>query len=736
MRIKKSHRPILFLGIAVAFLFFFTLLTIWISAPSWVDDPLPKLQTQTPVRIWQDRNGKPIWYERTYDYQWRFAIPLAEISPHTIRVMLAAEDAKFYEHSGVDYAAVLRAAWQNFWNGRIISGASTISMQLAGMTLSTNEHGFSRKWKQSILARKMETCHSKQEILEEYLNRIPFGGKLYGIEAAARYYFGLHAADLNLTESTLLCGLPQKPNRLRPDRHLDAAKERQRIILQLLVTHGQMSAEEADHVLHNEPLRLRDFQIPAEFEQLSTPNEFTHFIQMSKRTSSSATLSPTNTSPITLSIDRELQDRSQQLLRMQCEYLDDVQDAAAILMNNHTGEILVYIGTLDFQSPDAGQVDSVRSIRSAGSTLKPFIYAEAIDAGQIVAATKLNDTPLRYGDYAPGNYDKKYFGKITVAYALSHSLNTPVIQLLAKLGTERILDTFDKIGLTQPLSQRGEQAGLSLALGTIGHTLLDITLAYSVLANEGTLLKPNFHPSQTPEPERTHIYSPQTCQMISMILYERPLPNSTYQVAWKTGTSNNNCDAWCIAYTPEYTLGIWFGNKNGKPSPQLVGVTAAAPIAGEIFDHLYRNKQNNATHSTSPQWFDEQQTFELRELCSISGLTPGTFCTQREKQYAIPDLPLADCKTCTQTSLPVFKILSPAPEQYVTMGRKTITLPIKTNLPNPTHWFLNGRTIGMNLTEYEFKANQRYTLRAVLDPDPNAPDTPPLSAEISFSIEK
>ena len=197
---------------AAAAVFFLALWGAWIIAPYCVDDPMTALSRQTPVRSWVDRSGKLLWNERTYAAEWRFPVPLSRISPHAVRVILAAEDAHFYRHSGVDYGAIARAAWQNLVSGKRLSGASTISMQLAGMALPPGKHDLKRKFVQAALARKLERCHTKDEILAEYLNRIPFGGKLYGIEAAAQYYFGLPAAKLNLAEATLLCGLPQKPN--------------------------------------------------------------------------------------------------------------------------------------------------------------------------------------------------------------------------------------------------------------------------------------------------------------------------------------------------------------------------------------------------------------------------------------------------------------------------------------------------------------------------------------------
>ncbi len=682
----------------------------WMIAPYCVSDPMPELRYQTPVRTYLDRHGKILWLERTYDTEWRFPLELTEISPDAVRVILTAEDAGFYRHSGVDYSAICRAMWQNLTSFKVISGASTISMQLAGMTLPPGRKSIWDKLKQATLARKMEMCHSKDEILTEYLNRIPFGGKLYGIEAASQYYFGLTAAKINLAEATLLCGLPQKPNRFRPDRYLEAARERQRIVLKLLVRRGNMTQVEADRIRREEPLRLRDFRYPASFEQYAEPGESIFALR----------LVPPGAAA---SLDLELQSNVLQLLRTRRSHLPGVNDAAALLLDNRTGEVLVYIGSLDTGEREAGQVDAVRAIRSAGSALKPFLYAEAIDAGWIVAATRLSDAPLRYADYNPGNYDGQFYGTVTASYALSHSLNTPAIRLAAKLRPERLIQCFERLNLRSNLS-REKNPGLSMALGTIGHSLFDMTMAYSVLAGGGALPTASFVRDGERRVFREDIFLPGSCQMVSLMLRERPLPGCAYEVAWKTGTSNNNCDAWCFAYTPEYTLGVWFGNKNGKPSPALVGVEAAAPAAGEIFDLLYRNR-------TAPKWPD-LSTFELRELCADSGLTPGAFCRHKERQYAISGLPLAGCQSCTRTAAAPLLILSPVPQQYrVPAGHgETLTLNLRTNRSN-IYWFLNGKYIGNDLSEYPFPVNANYTLRAVSVPDS---DLPASTSEVKLSI--
>jgi len=686
---------------------------VWGVAPCFVDDPMIVLARQTPCRVWTDRNSHVLWNERTYDARWCFPVPLDRISPHVVRVILAAEDASFYSHSGVDYNAVCRALWQNLSSARRISGASTISMQLAGMALPPGRHDLKRKFLQAALARKMERRHAKEEILTEYLNRIPFGGKICGVEAAARYYFGLPAAQLNLAEATFLCGLPQKPNYLRPDRHPARAKERQRIVLKLLTRRGKLTAEEAQRILRQEPLRLRDFRYRSTFEGAADPGELRHVFAAAKKGGTRTT------------IDRELHFRVLALLRAQQQRLKGVSSGAALLVDNGTGEVLVYIGTLDFSAKPDGEVDVVRAVRSAGSSLKPFIYAEAVSGGLLVNSTVIPDAPLRYGNYAPGNYDGRFRGKVTAGFALSHSLNTPAVRLVAKLGETRVCETFRRAGLAGNRFGRKQSPGLSLALGTEGYTLWDITRAYAMLASGGVPVELSLTPGAGGKKAGRRCFSEAVCLMISTMLRERPFGYGGLDVAWKTGTSNNNCDGWCFAYTPDYTLGVWFGNKDGRRAAVLSGASAALPAACEIFELLYRGK-------TPPRWPDKTKILELRELCAESGLTPGVFCPRRSRQTAIPGLPLAACASCAPAPRRKLRILSPAPKQYrAAPGKNTVRLELRADRQNVL-WFLNNRPIGADPAEYEFPENARYTLRAV--ERKNDSSTPPESAEVTFSV--
>ena len=640
----------------------------WLAAPAFVEDPLPGVLERTTARTWRDRNGIPLYCQRTWQYEWRFDVGLDEISPVALRFMLGVEDARFYSHHGVDYASVLRAIFQNLSSGRIVSGASTISMQVAAMDYHNGRRTFAGKFVQAAKARKMERLHAKDEILEAYFNNIPFGGNFYGIEAASRYYFGMRASELTATEASLLCGLPQRPNRYRPDRHPEAARERQRRVLDGLARAGLVSAEEADRIFNGERLRYRDFTLPADFEQLGQAKDLSFLI------GDNPPFRPGDSNEVKLSIDARLTERIRQVLTRRVAALDDVRDAAAVLLDARTGETLAYVGTLDFDSPLGGQVDAANAIRSAGSALKPFIYYEALRGGFIVADSVLLDAPVRFSTYSPENYSGKFSGRVSAAQALSASLNTPVIRLLSQVGERRISDRFDALGLGTP----GQVVtnGLSLALGTAGYRLADVARAYLSLVPD--------HRRDVEEGARV---------MLSEMLRQIPLPETELPVAWKTGTSNNNCDAWCFAYTPDYVLGVWFGNKDGRRSSRLVGAEVAAPAAGEIFGMLYRGR--------GPFWPERAGYFLRMPLCAATGCLATSACAETTEGEVIGTLPLRLCPACGGGAKRL-AIISPAPGTY---ARDDGAAALKMRLDSGgagAVWFVDGTMLEEGTVEFAF----------------------------------
>ena len=665
-------------------------LAVWIAAPYCVDDPMVRLRQITPAHAYLDRNGVPVFYETTYDYEWRFPVELAEIAPCAVSIMLSAEDYSFYEHGGVDYQAILRALWQDVKNMKIISGASTITMQLAGFALPDHRPSLVRKFRQAAMARRLEQLYSKDEILTEYLNRIPCGGKVYGIEAAARFYFGLHASQLNRAEAALLCGVPQKPNRYNPKYHAEAAKKRQKIVLDLLVHHELITADDARTIYETEPLRYRDFTQPADFEFKAAPDETIHAVRRARAEKRTEGWSPAQGEPVVCSIDADFQRDVQAILKRRRDALPGVCDAAAVAVDNASGEVLVFLGTLDFNAPDGGQYNAANAVRSAGSTLKPFLYAEAIEGGLITADTKVLDAPLRYGGYAPGNFDGSFRGTVKASYALAHSLNTPAVRLAATLGETRMIELADKLRILAANRPRSG-FGLSMALGSAGHTLLSLTNAYRALATDGSLRPVSFrHLPDREKPAGERVFSAGTVQTVLRMLTSLPLTGFEGTAAWKTGTSNNLRDAWCFACTETLTVGVWFGNKDGSASDSLVGGTAAAPAAGEILSLAASKYDLTPLRSAWP----DDDALETVDVCAKTGLSASPDCEDTESAIKPAGIPLTVCDACGDEASggKAFRILSPIPTVYIAEDAEGITLDLTPG--EDVFWFADGMYLG------------------------------------------
>ena len=631
-----------------------------------------------------------MFYETTHDYEWRFPVELADVAPCAVSIMLSAEDYAFYEHGGVNYLAILRALWQDARNMKIISGASTITMQLAGFALADHRPSLVRKFKQAAMARRLEQLYTKDEILTEYLNRIPCGGKVYGIEAAARFYFGLHASQLNRAEAALLCGIPQMPNRYKPNAHPEAAKKRQKIVLDLLVHHRLITADDARAIYDSEPLRYRDFTQPADFEFKAAPDETIHAVRRARAEKSAEGWSHAQGEPVVCSIDADFQRDIQSILKRRRDALPGVRDAAAVVLDNASGEVLVFLGTLDFNEEDDGQYNAANAVRSAGSTLKPFLYAEAIEGGLITADTRVLDAPLRYGGYAPGNFDGAYRGTMKASYALAHSQNTPAIRLAAALGESRMIELADNLHILA--SDRPRSGfGLSMALGSAGHTLLSLTNAYRTLATDGSLRLVYFRhdPGRAPSTGE-RVFSAGTAQTVMRMLTSLPLTGFEGTAAWKTGTSNNLRDAWCFACTETLTVGVWFGNKDGSASESLVGGTAAAPAAGEILS-LAASKYNLTPFRSA---WPEEDELETVMVCAKTGLSASPDCKDTESAVKPAGIPLTVCKTCGDavTAENAFRILSPIPTVYVTEKDEGILLDLAST--EDANWFVDGIYLG------------------------------------------
>lgn len=646
--------------------------------------PEDAFQDRTPARIFYDRAGIIVHHQYGADSRCCFPVTLEELPQHLIDVTIAAEDRRFREHSGVDLYAAMRALKQLVTNGRIVSGASTITMQLVSMReeRAVKSRSFRDKIAQMHEARNFETTHSKDEILERYFNVLPYGGNIYGIEAAARYYFGRHASELNLAESILLCGLPQAPSRLRPDRYPHRARKRFERIVAMLLDQEYFTHEEAENILKME-LRYRDFKEP-----FLPRAEDTHFYEMAlaQQTADGKTSCDVRTTQ-----DLRLTQVALDLLKNALPEDGSVKDAAMVVLENRTGKVRVLIGTLDFSAEKTGQVNAVTALRSPGSLLKPFFYGEALAGGMILPETILEDAPVDYAGYNPGNFNKEFAGSVRADDALAQSLNTPVIRLLRDLGVERMVKKLQYLKVIPEEKEIVSRVGMSLVLGGKESDLLSLTRAYAALVNNSLPEKIKLLEDESSETASVPVWDdPAVCAMLLKMMRRIGLPAASHlPVSWKTGTSNGLRDAWCIAVMPEHTVGVWFGNKNGKHSPHLVGVEIAAPAAGKMMSFL---------SSPGEVWQEDPELLKDGDLCLKSGLAAGADCKDVSIGKMLKSVPLRVCSLCRKAEagpadLQPVRMTSPRAGTYLTERGKKIRFTIHGN-QKKYHVTLNGKYAG------------------------------------------
>jgi len=542
--------------------------------------------------------------------QWMIWRGLDEIGPHLVEATVAVEDKRFYSHPGVDPLAIARATWTNVTRWRTVSGASTITMQLV-RRLEDRPRTLVSKVVEAFRALQLEGLLDKKQILEWYLNLAPYGGNLVGVEAASLSYFRKRARDLTLAEAALLAGLPQAPSRLRPDRHPGRAKARRDHVLRRMRECGRITGEGLAIAL-NEPVRVRRTPFP-----FSAP----HFARLVRERNPGRGVLRTT-------LDRRIQALSENAVREAVDGLRGagISNGAVVVIENADAAVRALVGSCDFSSEeDQGQVNGATAPRSPGSALKPFTYALAFERGICTPALTLADVPSSYTGYEPENYDQLYHGPVTAREALSASLNIPAVRLLNGVGHADLLAFLRELGLTTLKKDAGHY-GLALTLGSAEVTLLELTHAYATLARLG-LHRPYRLLEDQPLPPGRRVLSEGAAYVIADVLSDtgrlggRPLWRSEQgqiRMAWKTGTSYGHRDAWTVAYTPDYTVGVWLGNFSGKPARDLVGIRAAAPVAARILDQIYGRR--------SATWFAAPESVGTRAVCALSGMPPGDHC--------------------------------------------------------------------------------------------------------------
>lgn len=646
-----------------------------------------------PARICSDAAGNEIWAELGND-QWLLPVSIDRISPWVREAIIAVEDRRFYQHPGIDLRAGLRAALSNCRAGRIVSGASTITMQLAKLT-ALEPRSWGAKIRQACRALDIEHQHSKNWILDHYLNLAPFGGNVIGIEAAARAYFGKHADHLTLGEAALLAGLPQRPSAFRPDRHFRRARRRQIAVLLAMRRTKRISPQQLRQAVH-EPLPVlaarRIDEITGINNRLGIPMREPLFGRLALQSSA-----PWQTA-IRSTLNNRIQTIVRTALRHAVARLPGVNDGAALVIENTTGNVLALVGTVDFTRIPGGQINAALTPRSPGSALKPFLYLLALDGGLIVPETILRDTPILDSDYRPANFDHRFHGAVTARHALVASLNVPAVRLLKRITVPRFIDSLRQCGLRK-ISPDAGRVGLAAALGGIEVSLLDLTNLYAGIARGGRFFPCKFTrapAASATAPKSSAPFTPGAVALLTDMLTTCPLPgNSRIPLAWKTGTSSARRDAWCLAWNRQYTIGVWLGNKNGTPARALVGAAAAAPLISAIVESLYPPNLSappvqslNLIACTRPVLLDPASGLRALPGCR------APLHARRPKGVPLrPAPPNSSVTTAIEPPTPHNpRILSPTPGTYLA-ETNTLTLKLADDTAVACSWFVNDRFI-------------------------------------------
>ncbi|ODS01689.1 penicillin-binding protein 1C [Methyloceanibacter superfactus] len=519
-----------------------------------------------------DRDGRLLRAYLTEEGRWRLPATRDDVDPRFLEALLAYEDKRFFDHHGVDPLAMTRAAYQLASQGHIVSGGSTITMQVARLLEPRRERSVSAKLRQSIRALQLEWALSKDEILGLYLTLAPYGGNLEGIRAASLAYFGKEPRRLTLGEAALLVALPQSPEYRRPDRYAEKARAARDRVLDRIAGSALVRADEIARA-KTEPVPDARKPMP-----LSAPHAADEAMTASQENA------------IRLTIDGRLQRRLERLARERSAALGDAMSAAIVVVDNESGEILARVASPNyFDAGRAGQVDLTRAVRSPGSALKPFIYGLGFEDGLVHPETLIEDRPIRYGDYAPENFDLTFQGTVTVRRALQQSLNVPAVAVLDAVGPSRLLARLGEAGASLVLPKH-ETAGLALGLGGIGVRLIDLTALYSGLARQGSVAPLFERLGATPKPAK-RLIEPVAAWYVGDVLRGAPPPVNALggRIAFKTGTSYGYRDAWALGFDGQYTIGVWVGRPDGAPVSGLVGRSAAAPILFDAFARLGRD---------------------------------------------------------------------------------------------------------------------------------------------------
>nr|WP_246728516.1 penicillin-binding protein 1C [Microvirga terricola] len=519
-----------------------------------------------------DRAGRLLRPFLTADGRWKLPVTSDDVDPRYLAMLKAYEDKRFDGHFGLDPLGLMRAAGQMLVNGRVVSGGSTLTMQVARLLEPREERSLAAKLRQIVRAVELERRFNKKQILDLYLTLAPFGGNLEGVRAASFAYFGKEPKRLSTAEAALLVALPQSPETRRPDRFGEAAsKARGRVLARVeqagLATADEVAAARAEPV----PTERRPF-----------PNLSPHVAEQV------VTEAPSLRSH-RLSLDARLQTALESLAHERSLGLDPKVSIAILAVDNETGEVRASVGGVDyFAAERAGALDLTRALRSPGSALKPFIYALAFDNGIAHPETMLEDRPARYGTYIPENFDMTFQGMVSARKALQLSLNVPAVELLSALGPQRFLSRLRETGIDIALPKEGGAPGLAVGLGGLGITLQDLTRAYVGLARGGEMIPLRLKQQTVQNEPAPRLVDPVAAWYVADTLLGAPPPLNAMpgRIAYKTGTSYGYRDAWAIGFDRTHTIGVWIGRADNAAVPGLVGRVVAAPILFDAFARI------------------------------------------------------------------------------------------------------------------------------------------------------
>ncbi|GAB3870359.1 penicillin-binding protein 1C [Hymenobacter segetis] len=587
--------------------------------------PLPLAPRYSPIVLAADGSVLHAFLNPTQ--KWRMKTELAEITPALQQAIIQKEDRYFRYHFGVNPVAIMQAAGRNIFKKGRTTGASTITMQVARL-LEPKERTFGNKLLEMLRATQLEAHYSKAEILQLYLNLVPYGGNIEGVKSAALLYFQQPPDYLSLAQTVTLAIIPNQPRVLVLGKNNDKIlAERNRWLRQFQQQHLFPNQDIEDAI--NEPLDVQRHAAPTLAPHLA------------RRLVSQFPNQPIIHSTLRRNPQAKAEDLTKNYVRRLREL--GISQAAVLVVNNRTRAVEAYVGSADFtDAASSGQVDGVRAIRSPGSALKPFLYALAVDRGIVTPKLKLPDVPTNFSGFRPENFDKSCAGEVTVERALTYSLNIPAVRVLADVGVPVFTDNLRAAGF-KSVAKAAPRLGLSTILGGCGATLEELTGLYAALANGG-----NYQPLHNTTPiekknltlktqPSTLLLSPAAAFLITDILAQRTRPdlpmgyqNSRHlpKIAWKTGTSYGRRDAWSIGYNADYTIGVWVGNFSGQGSPALTGADVASPLLFDLFNTLAYNSPN--------RWAVPPTTLDFRLVCAETGLVPGEHCPNQLIDYYLP----------------------------------------------------------------------------------------------------